>query len=117
MISGTNFIGAIEVQFGGVEATSFTVHLSTSITALLPAGNGTVDVQVFGPGGGSLACPRAAISIPTQNSQRPHTLRVHLQNLDKRTPALQPKPNPSNFGAKQLKDADNARRRFIEKAL
>ena len=54
-ITGTNFTGATEVQFGGVEAASFTVNSSTSITAITPAGNGTVDVQVFGPGGGSLA--------------------------------------------------------------
>jgi hypothetical protein len=53
-ITGTNFTGATAVEFGGVEATNFTVHSSTSITATSPAGNGTVDVQVFGPGGGSL---------------------------------------------------------------
>jgi hypothetical protein len=53
-ITGTNFSGASAVQFGGVEATSFTVSSSTSITAVTPAGNGTVQVQVFGPGGGSL---------------------------------------------------------------
>ena len=53
-ISGTNFTGATEVQFGGVEAASFTVNSSTSITAVTPAGIGTVDVQVFTPAGGSL---------------------------------------------------------------
>ncbi len=53
-ITGTNFTGATAVEFGGVEATNFTVHSATSITATSPAGNGTVEVQVFGPGGGSL---------------------------------------------------------------
>ena len=52
-ITGTNFTGATAVQFGGVEATSFVVNSSTGITAISPAGNGTVEVQVFGPGGGS----------------------------------------------------------------
>jgi len=52
-ITGTNFTGATAVEFGGVEAASFTVNSATSITATSPAGNGTVEVQVFGPGGGS----------------------------------------------------------------
>ena len=50
-ITGTNFTGVTEVQFGGVEATSFTINSSTSITAVAPGGNGTVDVQVFSPNG------------------------------------------------------------------
>ncbi len=54
IIAGTNFSGATTVQFGGVSAASFTVNSATQITAVTPAGNGTVDVQVFGPGGGSL---------------------------------------------------------------
>src|SRR5690606_33203601 len=33
----------------------------------------------------------------------PHTLRVHLQMLDKRTPALHIKPTPPNPGTKHLK--------------
>ena len=53
-IAGTNFTGATEVQFGGVEAAGFTVNSATSITAVSPPGSGAVDVQVFGPGGGSL---------------------------------------------------------------
>ncbi len=53
VVTGTNFTGATQVQFGGVEAASFTVNSSTQITAVTPAGSGTVDVQVFGPGGGS----------------------------------------------------------------
>ncbi len=52
-ITGTNFTGATAVQFGGVAAASFSVNSSTSITAVTPAGNGTVAVQVFGPAGGS----------------------------------------------------------------
>jgi hypothetical protein len=50
-ITGTNFTGVDEVQFGGVEATSFTVNSSTTITAVTPGGSGGVDVQVFSPNG------------------------------------------------------------------
>jgi hypothetical protein len=53
VITGTNFTGATEVQFGGVNAASFTVNSATQITAVSPAGSGTVDVQIFGPNGSS----------------------------------------------------------------
>jgi hypothetical protein len=56
-ITGTNFTGATSVEFGGVEALSFTVNSSTQITAVNPPGSGTVDVQVFGPGGVSASNP------------------------------------------------------------
>ena len=46
-ISGSNFTAAVEVLFGGVPATSFTVNSSSSITAVSPPGSaGTVDIQV-----------------------------------------------------------------------
>jgi hypothetical protein len=51
VITGANFTGVTAVEFGGVEATSFTINSSTKITAIAPAGNGTVTVQVLGPGG------------------------------------------------------------------
>jgi hypothetical protein len=54
IIAGTNFSSATGVQFGGVNAASFVVNSAAQITAVSPAGNGTVDVQVFGPGGDSL---------------------------------------------------------------
>ena len=55
-ITGTNFAGlsgASAVQFGGVDATSYTVNSATQITATAPAGTGTVDVRVTTPGGTS----------------------------------------------------------------
>ena len=34
--------------------------------------------------------------------QGPHTLRIHLQNVDHRTRQVYLKPNPSNAGTKHL---------------
>jgi len=52
IITGTGFAGVTSVTVGGVSA-SFTVVLSTQITATVPAGTpaGVVDVRVTGPGG------------------------------------------------------------------
>ena len=54
-ITGTNLTGATSVAFGSTPAKSFTVNSATSITAVAPAGSGTVDVTVTGPGGQSSA--------------------------------------------------------------
>jgi hypothetical protein len=51
-ITGTNFTGASAVIFGAATA-SFTVNSSSQITAHSPAGTGTVNVRVTGPGGTS----------------------------------------------------------------
>ena len=45
-ITGTDFTGATAVTFGGSAATQFTVNSISSITAIAPAGSGTVDVTV-----------------------------------------------------------------------
>jgi hypothetical protein len=45
-ISGCNFTGASAVDFGTNAATSFTVNSDTSITAVAPAGSGTVQITV-----------------------------------------------------------------------
>lgn len=49
-ITGSNFIGASSVKFGGTEAASFTVESATSITAVLPidALSGKVSVTTLG---------------------------------------------------------------------
>ncbi|MGC2775495.1 MAG: IPT/TIG domain-containing protein, partial [Bradyrhizobium sp.] len=52
-ITGTGFAGttgAGGVKFGAVNATSYTVNSATSITAISPAGTGTVDVTVTNSG-------------------------------------------------------------------
>jgi outer membrane autotransporter protein len=53
-INGTNFTGASSVNFGGTNATIFTVNSATSITATVPGHSaGTVDVTVTTSGGTS----------------------------------------------------------------
>lgn len=51
MISGTGFTNASGVKFGQAKATSYTVISETWISAISPAGKGTVDVTVSTPGG------------------------------------------------------------------
>jgi hypothetical protein len=52
-IIGTGFTGATAVYFGAVAGTGLTVDSPTSITAVAPAGTGTVDVAVTTPAGTS----------------------------------------------------------------
>ena len=54
-IFGTNFTGATAVQFGTVNATSYTVSSTGVITAVSPAGTADtfVDITVTTPGGTS----------------------------------------------------------------
>jgi hypothetical protein len=54
---GTNFTGASAVKFGSANATSFHVNTETSITAVVPPGDGTVDVTVITPEGTSPTSP------------------------------------------------------------
>jgi hypothetical protein len=53
VITGTNFLNATSVQFGSVNAASYTVNSPTQITATAPAGTTTVDVTVVTPQGTS----------------------------------------------------------------
>ena len=56
-ITGTNFGGSTEVDFGATRANSFVVNSSTQITATSPRGSGTVDITVVTPGGTSGTSP------------------------------------------------------------
>ena len=49
-ISGTGFIGATSVTFGGVKAT-FTVNSATTITATVPSGAVSGKIKITAPGG------------------------------------------------------------------
>jgi hypothetical protein len=55
-ITGAGFTGATAVDFGNTPV-SVIVNSPTQITASSPAGTGTVDVTVTGPGGTSLTSP------------------------------------------------------------
>ena len=50
-ITGTNFTGATQVQFGGVNAASFTVISPTQINAVVPTGAPNAVLSVTTPGG------------------------------------------------------------------
>jgi len=50
-ITGSGFIGATKVTFGGVKATSYSVDSGTQITATVPTGAKTGNIVVTTPGG------------------------------------------------------------------
>ena len=64
-ITGTNFAGATAVTFGSKAALRFTVNTDTSITAVVPAGTGTVNVTVTTPSGKSMATRFTYQASPT----------------------------------------------------
>ena len=75
-ITGTDLSEATAVRFGSVAAASFTVESPTSITAVSPAGSGSVDVTVSTPAGTSRATPGdlfAYIPAPSVTSVAPST--------------------------------------------
>ena len=53
VVTGLNFSGSTSINFGRTPATSFTVDSNTQVTAVSPAGTGTVDVTVTNPAGTS----------------------------------------------------------------
>ncbi|MBJ7519947.1 MAG: IPT/TIG domain-containing protein, partial [Solirubrobacteraceae bacterium] len=53
VITGTNFTGASQVQFGATNATGYTVNSATQITATAPAATGVQNVRVTTPSGTS----------------------------------------------------------------
>ena len=57
ILTGTGFTGATAVIFGGTPATSFSVNSATQITAVAPAGTGTVNVSVTTPLGTTNTLP------------------------------------------------------------
>ena len=72
-LTGTNFTGATKVSFAGIDAISYTVVSSTTITALVPSGqSGTV--TVITPGGsaslsGYIALPKILSFTPLQGTE------------------------------------------------
>jgi hypothetical protein len=73
ILTGTGLTGASAVTFGSTPATSFTVNSATQITAVTPAGTGSVACTVTAPGGTSnsvfytyVAAPVLTALTPTQ---------------------------------------------------
>jgi hypothetical protein len=72
-ITGANLTGASAVRFGSTSATSFKVNSDTSITAVSPAGTGTVDVTVTTPSGTSATSAADRFSYgPTVSKLEPN---------------------------------------------
>jgi hypothetical protein len=93
-IAGTNFTGASAVKFGAADATSFKVDDDGHITAVAPAGDGTVDVTV------------TTQDMPATSA----TSDADKFTYDKPAPAPEPQPTPTPVppprpGPKHLTDA------------
>ncbi len=74
VITGTNFTGATAVKFGSLAASSFMVNSATQITAVAPAGTGTVAVLVTtGDGTNATGSNFAYVPAPTITSSTPAT--------------------------------------------
>src|SRR5208337_838630 len=73
-VTGTGFVTGATVDFGLTGASSVTVVSGTSITAVSPAGTGTVDVTVTTPGGTSATSPADEFTydpVPTPTPTSP----------------------------------------------
>ncbi|WP_406275660.1 IPT/TIG domain-containing protein [Nocardia sp. NBC_00881] len=73
VLTGTELTGATAVNFGGTPATSFTVDSANQITAVAPAGTGTVQLTVTTPGGTSSGIAYTYLGVPTLNTAVPNT--------------------------------------------
>jgi hypothetical protein len=74
-ITGVALTNASAVLFGTTAATSFTVNSGTAITAVAPAGIGTVDVTVTAPGGTSTTTSAdhyTYLAVPTVTAINPN---------------------------------------------
>ncbi|MEU4345260.1 IPT/TIG domain-containing protein, partial [Nocardia sp. NPDC023852] len=72
VLQGENFTGTLAVDFGTNAATSFTVDSDTQITAVVPAGAGTVPVAVTNQFGVSNEVPFTYLGVPALTSVDPN---------------------------------------------
>jgi parallel beta-helix repeat protein len=77
-LTGTDFGGATDVFFGGVEASSFVVNSGTSITATAPnQATGTVDVAVWTMTGSSATSSSDTFAYTAASAPSVSSLSVH----------------------------------------
>ena len=72
VLTGADFTGATAVTFGSTAATGYTVNSPTQITAVAPAGTGSVPVTVTGPGGVSNSAIYTYAAPPVLSSLAPN---------------------------------------------
>ncbi|MEU6582437.1 IPT/TIG domain-containing protein [Nocardia sp. NPDC046763] len=72
-LTGTGLSSATGVNFGATPATSFTIVSNTQITAIAPAGAGTVSVTVTSTAGSSNGLPFTYVGVPTVISVSPNS--------------------------------------------
>ncbi|MDR3584709.1 MAG: cell wall-binding repeat-containing protein [Desulfosporosinus sp.] len=84
-INGTNLSVVNAVYFGSTSATSFNLGSDTSLTAVAPAGSGTVDVTVYSLGGTSTTSSSDRFTYIRENPPAPTlsllTLNGNIPNL------------------------------------
>lgn len=79
-ITGTGLSCTISVTFGGVAAKSFTVVNDSTITAVTPAGSGTVDVVVNVNGTSHTLSAAFTYTTSSSDSQNLQTLQVNVSH-------------------------------------
>jgi hypothetical protein len=98
-ITGAEFSEVSAVKFGAVNAATFTVNSESSITAVSPAGSGTVAVTVATPFGTSVPSPADQFTYETGYGQ---CLRIspvtgkRVKNTNYRDPACTVMANPAH---------------------
>ena len=96
-ITGTDFLDASSVTFGGTPATTYYVDSDTQITATAPAhGGGTVQVQVTTPGGSSEDA--AAMTTSTPSSTPPSAAPIASTPPSRSRQACLPGALPAGSG-------------------
>ncbi|KUL43849.1 cell shape-determining protein [Streptomyces sp. NRRL F-4489] len=71
-LTGAGLSGATAVRFGSTPASSFTVVSDTQVTAVAPAGSGTVQITVTTPGGTSNGLAYTYATVPAVSAVSPN---------------------------------------------
>jgi alpha-tubulin suppressor-like RCC1 family protein len=98
-ITGSGFTGATAVSFGSNAAASFTVNSDDSITAVSPAGTGTVEVKVTTPDGSSPAgsADEFTYEAPPKTGQAPTIDGASVSDITEHSAKLQAQINPNGL--------------------